>query len=223
MSQKQYDPILGEYGFTGESRFRQYIRSCGYNANKHPHGKYREDVEYVSDSEKFFADIERRTERTWKGDAWPNWRTIHILARRGTNPGTLFFTMSADMTKALVSFANDLRCISPSAMTNCHASDEPIRDHEIMRCLRLDLTAPITGSLASMNADRVRGIVKNCNNYTTVMRTLKGVEPHDYGAPYGIDDEEWREMLIDVEQRSGLAWYAARPRQRQEQKTLCFD
>lgn len=222
MNRKVYDPIDGEWGANGEARLRQFIRSCGYEADKHPHGVYGLDVEYVSETERFYADVERRTSRTWQGNEWLKWPTLHVLARRPVADGVLFFTMSADMTKAYVSFPNDLKVVKPVCMDNIHAKGEAVRDHEIMRCLQLDLTKPIDGSLARMNAARVRDIVRNSTSYSIVMRTLRGREPYGFGAPYGIDDEEWNEMILDVERRSGLGQYAARRKVQSPQQTFVF-
>lgn len=222
MNRKVYDPIDGEWGANGEARLRQFIRSCGYDADKHPHGVYGLDVEYVSDTERFYADVERRTCRTWQGNEWLKWPTLHVLARRPVDDGILFFTISADMTKAYVSFPNDLKVVKPVCMNNIHAKGEAVRDHEIMRCLPLNLNRHIAGSLAHMNATRVRDIVRNCSSYETVMRALRGMEPHGFGAPYGIDDDEWKEMILDVERRSGLGHYAARKKVQQSQKTFAF-
>lgn len=222
MNRKVYDPIDGEWGSHGEAVLRQYIRSCGYTADKHPHGVYGLDVEYVSETERFYADVERRTSRTWPGDDWLKWQTLHVLARRPVSRGTLFFTMSADMTKAYVSFPEDLETVKPVKMTNIHAKDEAVRDHEILRCLPLDLTTQISGSLASMNANRVRNIFRTCSSYSVVTRVLRGREPYGFGAPYGIDDDEWKEMLIDVERRSGLGEYASRRSKIAPQQTFSF-
>lgn len=222
MNRKVYDPIDGEWGANGEARLRQFIRSSGYDADKHPHGVYGIDVEYVSATERFYADVERRSARTWPGNEWLRWPTLHVLARRPVSCGTLFFTMSADMTKAYVSFPNDLQAVKPVSMDNIHVKGESVRDHEIMRCLPLDLTKQIDGSLARMNAARVREIVRTSGSYSTVMRTLRGREPYGFGAPYGIDDEEWKEMLIDVERRSGLGEYVSRAKRHAPQQTFSF-
>jgi hypothetical protein len=219
MNRKVYDAIDGEWGSNGEAMLRQYIRSCGYEADKHPHGVFGLDVEYVSPTERFYADVERRTTRTWSGSDWLSWPTLHVLARRPVKDGVLFFTMSADMTKAYVSFPEDLAVVKPQPMDNVHAKGEAVRDHEIMRCLRLDLTKPIEGSIARMNAARVRDIVRNAS-YSVVMRTLRGREPYGFGSPYGISDEEWQEMLLDVERRSGLGEYVTRTRKKISQPSL---
>jgi hypothetical protein len=220
MNRKIYDAVDGEWGCNGEAMLRQYIRSCGYDANKHPHGVYGLDVEYVSPTERFYADVERRTGRTWSGSDWLTWPTLHVLARRPVKDGVLFFTMSADMTKAYVSFPEDLSVVKPQPMNNIHAKGEAVRDHEIMRCLRLDLTKPIAGSIASMNAERVRDVVRNSTSYSVVMRTLRGREPYGFGSPYGISDEEWQEMLLLVERRSGLGEYVTRTRKKSSQPSL---
>jgi hypothetical protein len=224
VSSKKYDPIDGEWGDHGEASLRQYIRSCGYTADKHPHGKFGLDVEYVSETERFYADVERRTLRTWSGDAWfpSRWQTLHVLARRPVKPGILFFTMSADMTKAYVSFPEDLETVKPERMNNIHASGELVRDHEIMRCLPLDLTVPIKDSIARMNAARVREIVRTSNSYSVVKRTLCGQEPYGFGSPYGIGDEEWKELLFELERRCGLPELAARKKRDIPQKTFAF-
>ena len=221
MSSKTYDPVDAEYGANGEARLRQYIRSCGYTADKHPHGQYGLDVEYVSPTERFYADVERR-KRHWSGSEWIRFPTLHVFARRPVSPGVLFFTMSADMTKAYVSFPEDLETVKPVVMDNIHAKGEAVRDHEIMRCLPLDLTKPIDGSLARMNAARVREITRKSTNYSVVIRTLRGREPYGFGAPYGIDDEEWKELLLDVERRSGLGEYVARSKRARSQQTFAF-
>ena len=220
MSRKTYDAANGEWGANGEAGFRNYIRSCGYKANKHPHGLFGLDVEYVSETERFYADVERRTARTWRGNSWLRWPTLHVLARRPVSEGVLFFTLSADMTKAYVSFPEDLQTVKPEPMDNVHATGEQIRDHEILRCLPLDMTKPIEGSIASMNAARVRNIVSTSNSYTEIIRTLRGREPFGFGAPYGIDDEEWLEMLDDVEHRSGLSQHVSGARTNAKQPSL---
>jgi hypothetical protein len=204
MSGKKYDSMNGEWGSAGEAFLRQYIRSSGYDANKHPHGIYSEDIEYVSGTERFYADVERRTSRTWAGAYWMQWPTLHVLNRRKVEPGTLFFTLSANMEKAYVSFPEDLAAVAPEKMDNIHAKGESIRDHEILRCLPLDLTEPIQGSIAEMNARRVRTIVGSTSSYLEATRVLRGREPFGFGAPYGISDEEWKEMILDVERRVGL-------------------
>lgn len=210
MIRKVYNPIDGEWGSNGEAMFREYIRRCGYNADKHPHGIHGHDVEYSSATERFYADVERRTKRTWAGSEWMRWPKLNVLERRPVIEGVLFFTMSADFSKAYVSFPEDLKCVKPEPTDNVHARGELVRKLEIMRCLPLDLTQPIDGSIARMNANRVRSIVDTCNNYQAVMRTLRGTEPDGFGCPYGLSEEEWQEMIHDVERRSGLASYVAR-------------
>lgn len=204
MNRKMYDVASGEWGAAGEAALRQYFVSHGYKAVKHPNGIYGEDIEYVSSRERFYVDAERRTERTWSGSGWMSWPTLHVLARRTVSEDTLFITLAANMRKAYVSFPLDLMCVRPVPMDNIHASGEQIRDHEIMRCLPLDLTLPIVGSIAEMNANRVRKIVSESESYLEITRALRGREPFGFGAPYGIDDEEWRAMQLDVEDRSGL-------------------
>jgi hypothetical protein len=216
---KKYDKADGVYGANGEARVRDYIRNCGYKAIKHPNGKFGEDVEYESEEERFYVDVERRC-LGWGGDSWFRYRTIHVLARRPVKQGVLFFTLSADMTKAYVSFPEDLVSVEPKPMDNIHAKAEMVRDHEIMRCLPLDLTNPIEGSIARMNAERVCGIAKNCTNWRDAMRALRGVEPYGFGAPYGICDDEWRELILDVERRFGLGEYVSRKRVTEYQTTL---
>jgi hypothetical protein len=217
MSGKKYDSMNGEWGFAGEAFLRQYIRSSGYDANKHPHGIYSEDIEYVSGTERFYADVERRTSRTWAGVQWMQWPTLHVLNRRKVEPGTLFFTLSANMEKAYVSFPEDLAAVAPEKMDNIHAKGESIRDHEILRCLPLDLTEPIQGSIAEMNARRVRTIVGSTSSYLEATRVLRGREPFGFGAPYGISDEEWKEMILDVERRVGLL-QLTRPNNKDQQR-----
>lgn len=210
MTFKRYDVIDGEWGATGESVLRSYIRKCGYEANKHPHGKYGLDIEYSSLSERFYVDVERRTSRTWRGSEWLSFPTLHVLARRPVSANVLFFTMSADMTKAYVSFPSDLEQVKPEPMDNIHAKGEAIRNHEIMRCLPLDLTKPIDHSIASMNASRIRALVREGKNCRTIMRALRGVGEYGFGAPYGVDEDEWKQMIFDVECRSGIGSYASR-------------
>jgi hypothetical protein len=217
MSGKKYDSMNGEWGSAGEAFLRQYIRSSGYDANKHPHGIYSEDIEYVSGTERFYADVERRTSRTWAGPQWMQWPTLHVLNRRKVEPGTLFFTLSANMEKAYVSFPEDLAAVAPEKMDNIHAKGESIRDHEILRCLPLDLTEPIQGSIAEMNARRVRTIVGSTSSYLEATRVLRGREPFGFGAPYGISDEEWKEMILDVERRVGLL-QLTRPNNKDQQR-----
>jgi hypothetical protein len=222
LTHKKYNAGDGEWGANGEARLRQYIRSCNYQANKHPHGIYGEDIEYVSATERFYADVERSTERRWIGSEWLRWKTLHVLERRKVEPGVLFFTLSANMQKAYVSFPCDLVTVKPAPMDNIHAKGELVRDQEILRCLPLDLTKPIDGSIAQMNAARVRNIVGSSTSYDEVMRVLRGREPYGFGAPYGIDDEEWNEMILDVERRSGLGLYAARKTRSASQKEFSF-
>jgi hypothetical protein len=217
MSGKKYDSMNGEWGSAGEAFLRQYIRSSGYDANKHPHGIYSEDIEYVSGTERFYADVERRTSRTWAGAQWMQWPTLHVLNRRKVESGTLFFTLSANMEKAYVSFPEDLATVAPEKMDNIHAKGESIRDHEILRCLPLDLTEPIQGSIAEMNARRVRTIVGSTSSYLEATRVLRGREPFGFGAPYGISDEEWKEMILDVERRVGLL-QLTRPNNKDQQR-----
>jgi len=216
---KKYDHADGVYGANGEALVRDYIRGCGYKAIKHPHGKYGEDVQYESEEESFYVDVERR-KRGWDGDGWFRYQTIHVLARRPVKSGVLFFTVSADMTKCYVSFPEDLASVEPRPMDNIHAKGEMVRDHEIMRCLPIDLTKPIVGSIARMNAERVRDIAKNCTNWRDTMRALRGVDPYGFGAPYGICDDEWRELMLDAERRFGLGEYVSRKRATDYQTTL---
>lgn len=209
MSGKKYDPANGEWGDHGESMVRAFIRMNGYDANKHPNGRYEDDVEYESPTEKFFVDVERRTTRTWSGESWLSYQTLHVLARRPVKHGVIFVTLSANMEKAYVSFPCDLLCVKPVPMNNCYATNEQVRDMDIMRCLPLDMTKPIEGSLARMNASRVRRFVAETENYTLATRMLRGRGDTQFGCPYGMTEDEWRELLISVEQRSGLASHLA--------------
>jgi hypothetical protein len=220
VSGKQYHDADGDYGFHGESCVRQYIKSNGYHANKHPNGIYREDVEFVSNRERFFIEVERCGSNRWDGSDWWNWPTLHVLARRKVEAGTLFFTLSADMKKAYVSFPLDLLCVAPVRKNNRFATGEEIRDHEILRCLPLDMTQPIAGSIAEMNANRVREIVATSQSYTHITRVLTGREPYAFEAPYGVDDDEWREMILDVERRSGLGAFSNRSASNKGQRRL---
>lgn len=211
MSSKKYERADGEYGDAGESFVRSYIRSNGYQAVKHPNGIYGKDIEYLSARERFYVDVERATESRWSGDSWFRFPTIHVLARREVDEKTLFFTVSADMTKAYVSFPCDLLRVHPKGVDNKHAINEPMRDHEIIRCLPIDLTRPIDGSIAEMNAKRVRAIVRDGNSYEVAVRALRGRKGGPgYECPYGIDEEEYRELLLELENRSGLAKFVSR-------------
>ena len=220
MSGKRFHHADAEYGFHGESFVRQYIKRHGYKANKHPNGIYGEDVEFVSDRERFFLQVERCASSRWTGSDWMRWSTLHVLARRKVEDGTLFFTLSSDMTKAYVSFPRDLLCVAPVLMDNRYASGEEIRDHEILRCLPLDMTQPITGSIAEMNANRVREIVATSRSYTQITRVLTGIGEHAFEAPYGVDDDEWRQMILDVERRSGLGAFSNRRASTKGQRML---
>lgn len=209
MNCKKYDAGDGEYGRTGEARFRQYILSSGYQAIHHPNGKYGPDVEYESDSERFYVDIERATSRRWHGDAWLRYQTLHVLARRKITPGTMIVTMSADMSRAYVSFPDDLLRVNPEPMTNRHVESESIRNHEIMRCLPLDLSCPVDGSLAHMNVRRVRQLAAQ-GNYDHAIRALRGRCPFSFGPPYGMDPDEWSMLILSVEGRTGLTKHVHR-------------
>lgn len=221
MNGKKYHRADGEYGAGGEAFIRQYIKNNGYTPIKHPNGIYAEDIEYKSDYERFYVDVERATERRWSGRYWLNWPTIHVLARRAVAEEILFFTVSADMTKAYVSFPRDLMKVKPIPMDNIHAEGEMTRDHEIMRCLCLDLTKPIYGSIAEMNANRVRKIVRESDSYTEIVRTLRGVDGGPgYEAPYGIDDDDYRQLLLDLEDRSGIKHFVGRRSGASSQATL---
>jgi hypothetical protein len=203
MSVKKYSPRDGEWGAVGEAALCNYIRSCGYQADKHPDGIYGLDIEFSSPVERFYVDVERR-KTGWSGDAWFPFQTLHVLSRRPVRIGVMFFTMSADMTRAYVSFPEDLELVKPEPMNNRHVQGEMIRDHEIMRCLPLDLTKPIEGSLARMNANRVRNLVRDGKKYSEIVRALRGNGKCHFGSPYGICDEEWREMNLAVERHAGL-------------------
>jgi len=211
MSSKKYERADGEYGDAGEARIRSYIRKSGYMAVKHPNGIYGEDIEYTSTRERFYVDVERATDSRWSGADWFRFPTIHVLARREVDEETLFFTVSANMEKAYVSFPRDLFRVPPKGVDNKHAINEPMRDHEIIRCLPIDLTRLIEGSIAEMNANRVRAIVRDGNNYEVAVRALRGRKGGPgYECPYGLDEEEYRELLLELEERSGLKQFVSR-------------
>jgi hypothetical protein len=103
-----------------------------------------------------------------------------------------------------VSFPEDIAIVEPEPMDNCHAKGEMMRDHDILRCLPLDLTKKIDGSIARMNANRVRALAEEGRKYSDAVRALRGGGRWHFGAPYGMCQEEWAELITLVEQRGGL-------------------
>jgi hypothetical protein len=228
MNVKVYDAGDGEYGDAGEVAVREYMKRNRYKSIRHPNGIYGEDVELASDCERFYIEVERATERRWKGSEWFSFPTLHVLARRKITPARMFFTLSADMSKAYVSFPEDLTRVQPVAMDNIHAKGEAIRDHDILRCLPLDLRQPINGSLAQMNVERVRCLADEVScwrSYQRAIRALRGKAPCVFGPPYGMDADEWTELVVIVEKRSGLAAHVRRDPSRpsSRQTTFVFD
>lgn len=228
MNVKVYDAGDGEYGDAGEVAVREYMKRNGYKVVRHPNGIYREDVELESDCERFYIEVERATERRWNGSCWFPFQTLHVLARRKITPTRIFFTLSADMSKAYVSFPDDLKRVEPVKMNNIHVQDEEIRDHDILRCLPIDLRQPINGSLARMNVERVRSLAAgvSCHrSYRNAIRALRGRDPSPFGPPYGMDYDEWNELVVIVENRSGLTSHVRRDPSRpsSRQTTFVFD
>lgn len=203
MNRKKYDPGDGEWGQAAESRFREYIKSSGYEAIHHPNGKYGPDIEYESESERFYVAVERAGPGRFHPNGTLKYRTLHVPARRPVTLGTMFVTVSDDMSNAYVAFPEDLLKVTPTRMDNRHVKQEEMRDHEIMRCLPLDLSIPIRGSLARMNVTRVRQVAAD-GSFDNAMRALRGVGPFSYGCPYGMDQDEWTRLILSVEQRCGL-------------------
>jgi hypothetical protein len=228
MNVKVYDAGDGEYGDAGEVAVREYMKRNGYEAVRHPNGIYGEDVELESDCERFYIEVERTTERRWKGSSWFSFPTLHVLARRKVTPTRMFITLSADMSKAYVSFPDDLKRVEPVKMDNIHVQGEAIRDHDILRCLPLDLRQPINGSLARMNVERVRSLADQVScqrSYQNAIRALRGKSPSPFGPPYGMDADEWNELVVIVENRSGLTAHVRRDPSRpsSRQATFAFD
>ena len=228
MNVKVYDPGDGEYGDAGEVAVREYMTRNRYKSVRHPNGIYGEDVELESDCERFYIEVERTTERRWKGSSWFSFPTLHVLARRKITPTRMFFTLSADMSKAYVSFPDDLKRVDPVKMDNIHVKGEEIRDHDILRCLPLDLRQPINGSLARMNVERVRFLAAEVScqrSYQNAIRALRGRAPSPFGPPYGMDADEWNELVVIVEKRSGLTSHVRRDPSRpsSRQTTFVFD
>ena len=226
MNKKVYDAGDGEYGAAGEVCVREYIKRSGYRTLKHPNGIYGEDVEFESDFERFYIDVERATSSRWSGAGWFPFQTLHVLARRPIRPGIVFLTLSADMSKAYASFPEDLDRVVPEPMDNRYVKGESTRDHEILRCLPIDLGSPINGSLARMNVERVRLLVSQVKcrrSYQLAIRALQGKPPFPFGAPYGMDEVEWRELIIEAEERGGLSSHVRRdPSRPSSRQTMLF-
>jgi hypothetical protein len=199
---KTYDEKNGKFGEDAEAWVRDFVTRSGYEAIRHPDGKYGPDIEFISDRESFHISVERRTMSGWcDGKAFP-FPTVSFLNRRKIVQGTIYFVVSRDMNDALAYFPEDLDTLPPVEFSNRYSSREFRRELEVMRCLPLDLTGEIDGSIALMNARRVRRIVEEESD-DAATRALTGKYPDAFGPPYGMTAEEWRDLVIRLERRKG--------------------
>ena len=208
MSRKVFDQPTYQYGREGERTFRQYMIESGMLPKEKPAGVYGPDYQFGEEGDRVFAEVERMRRGRWAvGDEPFRFPTLNQLADRAIGPNVVHAQLSADQTKAFVSFYCDHLVAPVFVETNMNNVDERIRKLPVDRALLVDLRSPANTSFAEMNRRRVRALVTNAQSKRELFRAgmaLVGDIDSEYGPPYGMPSDEWLNLRQMIESATGV-------------------
>jgi hypothetical protein len=211
MSVKKYDERDGEYGAEAECFIKEYFKKNSYTVTSHPNGIYKEDLRFETEYEFFYVEVERCGIDRWPAGRQFPFSTVNVPMRRQVTSNRIFLTVQGNLQQAIVMFPDDLKVLEACTKNNKHVTGERFRQCPIERCLPLDLTQPVFRSLAAMNAERVRKTVNDMTKTAKLkMRVLRG-ENREFSRPYGLELDDWRELICFVEKVHGLHEYVSTP------------
>jgi len=231
MSRKVFDQPTYQYGREGERTFRQYMIESGMSPKEKPAGVYGPDIRFSEEGDCFVAEVERMRSGRWAvGDEPFRFPTLNQLAERSIGPNIVHAQLSADQTKAFVSFYRDHLVAPVVVETNANNVNERIRKLPVERALLVDLRSPAKASFAEMNRRRVNALVKTAQSKKELSRAsmaLVGDIDSEYGPPYGMSSDEWLMLRQMVESANGALHEMksryrdpSRPNSRPVQKSL---
>ena len=189
LKRKPYDDLLGEYGKPGELVAKQLMARKGFSCYALPHGTCGPDILCESQYERFFLECERR-KSNWTHGRFP-FALVNIPARRKVVEDSIFIVLRSDLERCLVVFYEDMAAASLVIEKNKYMKEEHMRKVPIQRCLEFDIKTANGDPFNKMNADRIRAALAN--------PSIVNKQPYIDGCcPYGIPDDEWRMMLVEV-------------------------
>lgn len=189
---KPYDPLLGEFGKTAEWAGIELMRSKGFTCTELPNGIYGQDVLCESDHERFYLEVERRTESTWKRGTFP-YSDVNVPMRRKVTRDRIFVTFRSDLERCVVVFCCDLLAANVEDRPNRLMGSEKFRTVPIERCLEFDVAAAGQDTFARMNSRRIREALSMHKDSAKRRLFLAPV------CPYGMPSEEWRSWLVECD------------------------
>ena len=200
---KEYDQKLADWASRAEREYvRRFLIGNGYKYTVYPDGQKGIDGEAENDCERFRVEVERSEFRRWAGNSF-RYPTVHILERRVKygQRDWLHFTVREDGAFAVVTFPQSIREERIKSNPNrfvrhgeC-AIDVPIRE-----TLLVDLHDFSGRSIAFRNAERIRSGVRSLHGKAAM--EFLGDDP-----PYGLSEDEWRDMRDEAEKPIKAAAY----------------
>lgn len=192
MKDKPFDAELAKWAKSAEVALLQYFRELGYDTVTHPHGIYGKDLECIGKNERFYVEVERRTQSTWRTGEFP-YATVSIPRRRKADDGTFLFVVRYDLLSAVVVFPGDMKAASELAEkpNRLMATGEFFRNVPVFRCLRLDMADRRSESLAYRNREAFLARFNSPSFGFEIKSDMLSTFP-----PYGMSSEEWRSLLV---------------------------
>lgn len=192
---KPYDQELADWAKAAELSIPRYFEHIGYAVIRHPHGKCGKDVECISDTERFYVEVERRSGKTWRDGQFP-YTVVHVPERRMETMGsnTVLFEVRHDLTLAIAVFYEDVKNAPLEQHDNRYVVGEQFFKVDIKRCLPIDLTdTSDRRSLAERNRQNILRHFASSGNLLLKREVLGVCEP------YGMTYQEWFRLLVETE------------------------
>jgi hypothetical protein len=220
MTAPKWNEQENQWGTDGERWAAHWMISRGepaeYQVTHHPLGRYGPDLLVESKRETFYLEVEHRN-TFWQRGPWPYWTKpdIHIPGRRQFLPGSIFLTLSNDMTAGLFAFEPDITeaPLKEGCKNRRVIQGETMRSILWQRCLPIDLNDYDRRTLAEQNAARIREAMGRIKDRTSRQKYLYP------SCPYGLPVEEWERYQHES---FALALLPMRPPVKTEPTTL-FD
>jgi hypothetical protein len=197
---KPYDEKLAKWSEPKEFQVQAWLEDSGYTVthnNFSSGGKKGVDLYCKRPEEEFYVEVERGefTGKRFQGNrlAFP---TLHVLERRNRySKFTVCLTLNEAGTVGIVSFKYSWRNERLVNIPNrLKRRGEKAFDVPVEECLYVDLTTPLSHTLAVLNAERVRRVVEG--GYSHAMKTAT-LGP--YEEPHGMTHSEWRRRHEEID------------------------
>jgi hypothetical protein len=206
MSRKAYDSQLDEWSASAEVVVHEWLKQSGYEAERHPNGVFEEDVSFVCvTGERLIFEVERMEPTRWAKGCDPfRFEDIDLVRDRKYGPGRLHVQLPTDMSKGILSFPEDHLAAPIKPKWTKYDKDEPgyFRRICLERTLLVDFACPIQGSIAEMNfarTSRLVDAVRDQTSYRQAKRALVGGVGEPFRCPFGVDVDQWREWVAQVD------------------------